>query len=313
MTEKMIYGDRSVEINPAPKRRVELIEGMPMVYYQSRTDAVSKSMLGEMDCPAKFDFKYNGLDEDGNPKEPEPSGAANMGSAVHMKALEPHLFDETFHVLPEGHVRNARHQAHKDEIVKAAGRTMLTAKEAANVAGMAKALVHDKFARAFLEAEGVIEGSIFWERQDGQLCKTRPDFLREDGLIVQIKTTHSADPVSFGKSCVDWHYDIGCAMECEAVELLKGRPVENYVFIVVEPEPPHVIQIYDTRRPMYYPDVDGEYAPQNLSFLDVGKTRFEKALAKYQQCKKSGIWAPYQTGIQPVKIPMWALKRMEGN
>ncbi len=309
---EMIYGETTVDMGAKPEQpKPQFFENMSMEEYHSfgkikrmpDNYVLSKSMLHELvDCPARFKHKY--IDE----VEQDEKDHLNIGCAVHTLALEPHKFSSLYYQIPEGVKRDKRTAAYKDCITEARGRTMLTAKDYQKVDGMAKALAADPLARALLDGPGYIESSIFYQCPSTGLRKrVRPDWFRKDGkLVVNIKTTHSAKPELFYKTGFDFCYDMGAAMELEAMDLLFGPdPDRNYVLLIIEPDPPHIIGAFDVVRPMMLGD---DAYNTSVSYRDVGKSRLEKALFKFQDCMKTGIWPGYTQGVQPMRIPAWKMK-----
>lgn len=307
----IIYGENKIEVPQDTPQKAEIIENMPMSEYQSRCNmnradwSVSKSMLHELlDCPARFKHKYiDGFEE------PE-ADHLNMGCAVHTLALEPQHFEATYYVIKEGVRRDKRTDAYKAEIANAAGRIMLTAGDFEKVKGMAKALGNDPVAVGLLDGPGYIEASILYTcPRTGLRKRVRPDWFRKDGkLVVNIKTSSSAKPDQFYKTAYDFAYDVGAAMELEAMDALFGPdPERNYVLLVVETEAPHIISAFDTRRPMTLGD-DENNTP--TSYAEVGATRLEKALARFIDCRNADRWPGYVEGVDPMRVPGWMMKRV---
>lgn len=309
--KKIIYGESGFDVQQDNVEQAVLVESMPMDEYQARCNmnrpdwSLSKSMLSTlMDCPAKFRHEYiDGAEQD-------EADHLNVGCAVHTLALEPQHFDATYYTITEGVKRDARTAAYKQEIENAGGRTMLTAKDFANIQGMAKALMADPLARGLLDGPGYIEASIFYTcPKTGLRKRVRPDWFRKDGkLVVNIKTTHSAKPDLFYKTAWDFGYDMGAAMELEAMDALFGPdPERNYVLLIIEPTAPHVIGAFDTRRPMTTGDDENNI---QTSYAEVGATRVEKAMARFVDCMNAGRWPGYVEGVDPMRVPGWMMKRV---
>jgi len=318
----IIYGETKLDLAPQDKPVATLVENMPMAEYHSYGNiaehpddfVLSTSMLKEMaDCPQRFEHLYlkggQKIDVD----------HINVGSAVHTAALEPQLFDKAYFPLPEtvtvdGEVkkviRNASHKIYKDLLAQASGRKVLTASDFQNVQGMAKALANHPIARGLLDGPGYIEASVFYTCPKTKLRKrVRPDWMRKDGKLgVNIKTSHSAKPDLFYKTGMDFGYDMGAAMELEAMEQLFGPdPERNYVLLVIEAEAPHIISAFDVMRPMSTGN-DEDNTP--TSYADVGATRVEKALARFVDCMNSGVWPGYLPTVEPMRVPAWMMRRI---
>lgn len=264
-------------------------------------DAVlSKSQLGDLDCPAKFKHAY----VDGNAASDKDH--FNVGNAAHTLALEPDLFDDRFYVLPEGLRRDARTDAFKACQVEAGKRKMITHNAHANLIGMSKALLKSTIAMSILEGAGKIESSIFWkDKESGLSLRTRPDLMRDDGLLVDLKTCVSADPMRFSKAAFDNKYDISVAMMTAGYEMLHAKKPDNVVFLCIEKEPPYVIEAYDSFRPWDPDDMS------KFTYFDAGWFRYRNALRQFNECMETGIWPGYSRTITPMSVPGYAMKALE--
>ncbi len=267
----------------------KLIENSISDYHAS--PGLSKSMLSVLaDCPARFDWQYN----KGGKGEDTPS--LRLGNAMHVLALEPGLFEKGYCVLPEGHRRDPRTEKHKEAVIAAAGRAMITHKEYETIYGMAEALVKSPLALWLLKSQGRIESSIYWE-SDGLQLRCRPDFLRNDGLIVDLKTAKSVKESFFSKDAWNFHYDVSVALTTRGYEALYGKKPADYVFLCIETEPPYLIEAYNNYD-----------APENdfVSYLEAGSERLDILLAVYKDCLSKGIWPGYQGKITAMRRPKWA-------
>lgn len=289
-----------------------IIADMPMEEYQARTDALSKSMISAMDCPAKFKYEYidNGKREEGD--------HFSIGTAVHTLALEPEQFEARFHILPAVYVngkgetatfrKDPRMQIYKDELAKAGDKTILDHADYIDVQSMAASLIANPTAVALLKRPGLIEPSIFWtDEETGLQHKCRPDFLGDDGLVIDIKTGKSAKPSLFQKDAFELKYDLSVALTSRGVKALRGS-IENYVFILIEKTAPFVVECYDAFRP--WQDATEDMAA--VSYHDVGAHRLDIYIARYRECLKTGVWPGYNGGkIMPMSVPSWAMKQLE--
>ena len=310
--EKLIAGEVMVE---APEKPVtaKLIEDMPMEDYHAFGNiakhpadfVLSNSMLCKyIDCPEQFRYEF--LTE----KQEEEKDYLNIGTAVHTLALEPDQFESRFYVIPEGIRRDKRTEPYKKCMASAGTRIMLPHKDYMNILGMAQKLSAEPYAKALFDGPGYIESSIFYNcPHTGQRLRVRPDWFRKDGkLIINLKTTHSAKPDLFFKTASEFGYDIGAAMQLEAVERLMGPdPNRNYVLLVIEPKPPHIISIFDTIRPM---TLNNENDNSSVSYAESGLFRKNKAVYGIRDCLKLNRWPGYQEGVQPMRYPGWVMKKI---
>lgn len=271
-------------------------KSLPMSGYQAARDHLSKSMLSKLaDCPAVFKYHYI----DGGEQDETPS--LRIGSAAHTLALEPELWKSGYYKMPQKDdgkeiVRNPAHAAYKEQISIAGDRIILTTKEYESIESMANAILKSPLAVGLLKAHGYVESSIFWTDAAGRKKRCRPDFCRNDALIVDLKMTKSVKPAFFFKDARNFHYDLSVALTCEGYEALFNKPPEEYVFLCIEPEPPYLIEAFSTF----------EEADMGVSYLSYGRGRLMELLAKYDECTASGVWPSYVGKITPMRLPAWA-------
>jgi len=282
-------------------------KSMPMDEYQGARDYLSKTMLGKFaDCPARFKHYYI----DGGEQESTPS--LRLGCAVHTMALEPDKWRTDYHVLPQtyknekGEVKKWIHNESwkhvQEEILRAGNKTVLKQDEIAQIEGMANALVRNPLAMSLLKAPGYVESSIFWENSQGQKLKCRPDLMRNDGLIVDLKTAKSVKPDVFFSDAYKFNYHLSAALTWEGYEALHGKEADNYIFLCIEPEPPYLISCFESVKPMS--DLSG------VSYLDYGRRELTRLLAEIKDCREKNVWPSYTDKIIPMRVPGWELKKL---
>lgn len=144
-----------------------------------------------------------------------------------------------------------------------------------------------------LFANGRPEVSMFARCPDTRLMmRARADWLTEHKsrpLIVDYKTVRTADPNRFGYAAWDYGYDIQDAWYRLTAH---GAGLEDaaFVFVIQEKTAPYlvtVVELDDTAR-------------------DIGAARGLAARRLYVQCRTTGHWPGYPTGIQSVTLPTYA-------
>lgn len=269
----------------------QFIKNMPMDEYHAH-NSLSKSMFSELDdCPARFKYRYI----DGNKRAETDS--LRLGKAVHTLALEPHMWKTEYAVF-EGDLRKSADKEEYAELL-ASGRTIIRSAQMEQIEGMANSIVKNPIALALLKSEGYAEASIIWD-DDDLTFRCRPDYLRNDGLIVDLKTCKSAKPSIFGKDAWNYHYDVSVALTTRGYKAHFGKEPDNYVFLCVEVEAPYIIECYETYAPM------DEFT--GLSYLEVGEMRLNKLIETYRKCKAADHWPAYSGKIETMRAPSWALK-----
>ena len=227
----------------------------------------------------------------------EDTTALIVGEAAHYAILEPELFGSRYLLPPDVDRRT------KD------GKAEWAAFVAANPSGVA--LVHDEYHRALAMAEavrahseagrylygrGLNEVTALWD-DDGIACKARPDRVAavdEWTWIVDVKTCRSASPHGFAKAIADYGYHQKAAWYVDALNALDPRE-RRFLFVAVEKEPPFAVALYELTD-----EAIGQGRAQNAA-----------ALATYRECRESGVWPGYPSGVEFLDLPKWAQLRTE--
>lgn len=219
--------------------------------------------------------------------------AFEIGHAAHTLML---TVGDPFEVVDADSWRTKDAKAARDAALQA-GNTPLLAKEYAQVRAMADAILeHPVTGELFTRNDTTSEQSLYWkDEQTGVACRARPDLAVNDwSLIVDYKTTLSADPREFAKSIAKYGYHQQQAWYCEAVETLTGiRP--EFVFVCQEKTPPYEVSLIQL-------DADA---------VRIGGRLNEDARSIYAACMDSGVWPSYPTSVQVVGLPAWALRQAD--
>lgn len=250
--------------------------------------AIGRSGLMEINrTPRHYWWKYLS-----GKAEAEDTDALRIGQAFHTLVLEPSLFDHRFIVWSGADRRTVKG---KEEYAAAleSGKTAIKASEFSELQEMAKGLLSEPASKKILVADGQIEPSYFWQA-DGVDCKTRPDYYRTDGIVVDAKTTQDASAESFSKAIINYGYDIQAFMTMEGIYKVTGTRPQAFVFCCVEKDPPYCAAFYSATDEM----------------LTVGEARFNKLLAIYRECKAQDLWPGYGSQIRPIGVPDWFMNRI---
>ncbi len=284
-----------------------VIHGMDIDEYHSHP-AVSRSGLLLIDrSPQHYWWQYLS----GQAKKID-TDALRIGGAFHTLILEPHTFNDRAVVIPEGapkkpSITQLNAKKPSDDTIAAiqwwanweqfrAGRTSLSQDEFAEMQAMADAIRNQPVSAKVLVESGNIESSFFWTDPDtGVQVKARPDYYREDGIVLDLKTTASANKEDFQRSIINYGYDIQVFMQMEGIERVTGRRPESFVFVCVEKTPPYATAFY--------------VADNDL--IECGRFRYHKLMAKFADCQRSGIWPGYGALIQPITVPDWFSRKLE--
>ena len=170
-------------------------------------------------------------------------------------------------------------------------RTILNPEQWKTIHAMRDALMAHPAANALLTGiPGKAEKSVYWiDATTGVLCRCRPDWWRDDNLIVDLKTTEDASPEGFARSIAKFRYDVQDAFYTDGVQQATGNRPKAFVFIAVEKKPPYGVGVYV---------LDSETK-------DLGRAQYQHDLRVYSECVRSGEWPGYGDKIQTISLPAW--------
>jgi exodeoxyribonuclease VIII len=147
---------------------------------------------------------------------------------------------------------------------------------------------------AWTSAPGKAEQSVYWtDPVTGILCRCRPDFWREDDIIVDVKTTEDASPEEFSRSLAKWRYHVQAPFYMDGIELATGRRPKGFVFLVVEKKPPYAVAAYT---------LDPES-------IELGRAEYRADLERLAECQRTDQWPGFGGTIQKIGVPHWYLMR----
>ncbi len=215
----------------------------------------------------------------------EPSQAMIFGSAFHSLVLEPDLNEVLW-----TSIGSRRTNAFKEVKKKNPEKIVVTQEEHEDLLIMLENTKNHELATSLL-TNGKPEVSMVWEDMEyGFPCKCRPDWLRDDNIIIDVKTTgKSADAVQFSKACANFGYHISAAWYQAGVLAVTGQ-LCDFVFLVVETKAPFGVVVYA-------PDTE---------FMDRGREAIRPILPIYNECLKTNNWPGYSEKIETLSLPGWA-------
>lgn len=235
-----------------------------------------------------------------NPKREPDKETPDMllGSLVHTMVLEPDNLERDWAVEPDV---NKRTKAGREEVAafykRNQGKKIVSRDSLSRAEAIASAVRrHPKAAKIF--EDGVHEQSLYWVDPDtGVLCKCRPDWWRSF-MLADLKTTIDASEDGFQRAVFNFGYHISAAMYLDGVKEHTGEPLEDFVFSVVEKEPPYAVANYRI----------------NEEDIAIGRKQYKQALETYARCMEKGTerrhWPGYPLEIQPISLPPWARRKI---
>lgn len=189
-------------------------------------------------------------------------------------------------------------------------RTVLTPEQWDQLHRMRDAVMAHPAAAALLTgAPGVAERSVYWTDPDtGLLCRCRPDFWREDGIIVDVKTTEDASAESFARSIANWRYHVQAPYYMDGINLMREqarrsdiKTAKAFAFLAVE-KSARVVDGVALGVAVYVLDAQS---------MELGRAEYRQDLDAINTCTRSGMWPGYGDKIQSLSLPQWTLKAGE--
>lgn len=223
-----------------------------------------------------------------NKERPQkPSEELLIGQATHTLTLEPEKFDAEFIVAPASLDRRTSAGKAAALELEESGKKVLTADQFEKIEGMAKSVRANGLASELI-SNGHAEVSANTVIED-VMVRGRCDFLRNDGSLIDLKTTRSAHPKSFLKSIVEFRYHVQAAIYTDIFQA-NGVYVPDFTFIAVEKFYPYAVGIYQV-------DEDA---------IEHGRRLYLRDLSVYRECLQSKIWPSYPEEIVTLRLPSWA-------
>ncbi len=255
-------------------------------------------------------------------QHPKPSTPAMaIGTALHCLVLEPDKFDKEFVKFPDDAPKRptvAQFNAKKSSIetlkaidfwenfaIKNEGKTVITGYKSGDdkfwkpgdwgtIHRMRDAVMSHSIASALLDyGMGKAEQTVYWvDQETKKLCKCRPDFLNEThNIAIDLKTTEDASYSEFARSVLKYRYHVQNAFYVDGLRE-AGRPVDAFVFIAVEKQPPYAVGVYvldsEARR--------------------VGKIQYRENLYTFAQCMERNEWPAYPSELRDLELPKWGMQ-----
>lgn len=241
----------------------------------------------------------------------EPTDAMLMGTALHCAVLEPDRFEDEVIAVPDDAPRrpaarsaNAKKPSletldaldfWRDFDRRAAGKTVLKAEAFEKVRHMAASVQRLPAVQTYL-CDGEAEYSMLWnDARLGIPCKCRFDYLRPDGIALDLKSCQDASPEGFARAVAQFKYHWQAAFYNNGHEHVRDASLRVFLFIAVESVAPYCAASYVLE-------------PNAIAF---GANRVEEAMLLYRQATETGYWRGYSEKIQPVRLPRWATTLVE--
>lgn len=251
--------------------------------------AISKSGLDSIDLSPGIYYSRH-LD----PKRP-PRGAKQgqlEGNLAHTAILERDHFDKRYVVGPSLN-RNTKAwkefvEANSDRVAIQQDQYDTAMRQAASISALPE--------MGAVFGSGKAEVSAFWrDDETGVECRCRPDFVHdvddESVVLLDVKTFTDPSPREFARQVARKFYAKQDAFYSDGYAAASGKIVRAFIFVAVSTEYP-----YAAAAMML--DEDSR---------EVGRQHYKRNLRTYAECKRTGTWPGFSTGITVIRLPQWAL------
>jgi sulfur relay (sulfurtransferase) DsrC/TusE family protein len=233
-------------------------------FYHAQRDYVSSSCLKSVAKRSVYHYL--------NTNFSTSSDALTIGSAFHTLVLEPHLFDEEFHVAQKIDRRTkagkAKAAALEAELI-AQGKMSITEENWAMIKNMRDNILADKVCSEILTG-GEPEVSFYVEDFHGIKVRVRPDYLGED-YIVDLKSCQDAAPDMFSRDIYKYNWKLQAAFYADVLGM------DKFYFLASEKKSPYHCQLY----------------LMSQKSLDYGRKMYLKAIEDWKRYLDSGIAPGY--------------------
>jgi len=267
--------------------RTEILHNLGSAYYAdsaspTRLDGpVSKSMLWKFNAsPNKWLLGRN---------EYQSTPAMELGSLLHTAILEPEKLETNYVVCPYDSYRTLEARAWKDQ-VEAQGKSVVKETDLTMANYAAKVFRNEPM--LYHIEDGYKTEVAYYAPLGGVQCKGLVDIVPiNSNALIDLKTTANIESVD---NLINMVYKRGyhwqASMYLDIHNAVTGENRDQFQIIFME---------------SYYPF---EIAVVNLSkkFIDLGRSGYLNALAKWQECTSIEVYPPaipYPVEIDP---PSWA-------
>jgi hypothetical protein len=255
-----------------------------------------------------------------------------LGRCVHVKVLQPHLFNTLCPIMPEfefdaenltadgkvpkdtGRKSTKYYQNRKNEFEFAnAGKDVIDDEQLELINGMANAIWRHDTAHEILASEEPNEIIHRWVNKiprRGMFDAPRPSM----GLIADVKTmTGPPTPANFAYSMAKWRYWLQRSWYLQGMQDLYGDAPDGkpwrFLFICVNKKPPHEVAVHELSN---IPPEDKPWLSDidKLSDAEWSDYRTEKLVDELIWRRETNNWrAEWESGIVRIPLPKSARSR----
>lgn len=253
-------------------------------YHADKTAVSSTGLRRILKSPRAFHL--------GQTTQTEETDALRFGSAVHLAILEPELFQQKYVIMPQFSGTGSVKAKADWRLTLAAGSVILKEDEYNDLQEMINSVLRHTDACNILKNGKAEMSGYFYDPDTGIKCRIRPDFFVEGHMaLMDVKTTQDVEASAFSRSIWTYRYDFQAAFYAEGIRLITGKPVQYPLFLAIEKKAPFECALYLADEGM----------------MAKGLMDYRLAMTKLKECLQSQSWTGYQSKIQPIALPRWAL------
>lgn len=224
-----------------------------------------------------------------------PTRAMDLGTVVHALVLGA---GRQYARIDCADYRTKAAQEARDD-ARANGLVPILARELESALGAAGAIKDRLRNEHGIVLAGSSEIAVTWTEQSAigpVRCRGMFDHWLPR-LIVDLKTTHNAEPEAFERAMVSRGADIQHAAYLSALDALKPEDVgrTEMVFVVAEVEPPYALMVGSPAGDM----------------AELGERRWRRAIETWARCLRDDAWPGYPARRRDLHAPAWVLQREE--
>jgi hypothetical protein len=228
----------------------------------------------------------------------EQTAAMHVGTVIHTRILEPDRYAREYVIMPDfgdGRTKIAK-EAKANFEIENLGKNLISLEEAIIADGIYDSLMRKPTSRGFLEAQGSIETSIFWEdAESGVRCKARIDkhVFFEDQLIVgDLKSTLNASKAAFSRDIHNYGYHMQGTIYLDGMSTVLQENHTTFLFLACEKYPPFASALYRLDK----------------EAIELGRKEYKDLLKLYRECDDNEHWPDYGDQVDTISLPAYAFK-----
>ena len=218
----------------------------------------------------------------------------DLGTVIHSLILEPFKSASAVEIIKAPDFRTKAAQEHRDLAIKMGKTPILQKNYELAQAAAERVLSHPVLSKVMKAGEA--EKCFFAkDKATGIWVKARPDFISEDGVVVDVKGVGEASDEFIQRRIFDGGWFQQAAWHAHVIERVNGLGIKDYLWAIIEMEPPHAVRVI---------------RPAEAALIH-GARLNDKALKIYAECCRKDFWPDYETDISELGLADWAYYRLE--